>query len=69
MALFRMLCIEFKNYVPSLDRLMARLMWVQLGMIMAFASAAGWATSLYGSSNLYEFGRGHTTKVKSTESD
>ena len=66
MALFRMLCIEFQNNIPSLDTLMARLMWMQLGMIMGLASAAGWAITLYGSSNLYEFCRGSTTKVQLT---
>ena len=64
MALFRMLCIEFQNYIPALETLMACLMWLQLIIFVGFATVTGWAVTLYGSSGLYEFCRGYTTKVK-----
>ena len=34
MALFRMLCVQFQSYVPSMVRMMVRLMWVQLATFL-----------------------------------
>ena len=63
MALFRMLCVRFHNYVPSLERLMHKLMWVQLVLFLVIWGTNVFVVDVYGSSNLSEFCNGYTTKV------
>ena len=68
MALFRMLCVQFHNHVLSLERLMLKLMWVQLVLFLVIWGTNFFAVDIYGSSNLSEFCNGYTTKVTKTVS-
>ena len=63
MALFRILCVQFYGYVPSLEKLMVQLMGVQLVLFLGIWLANYFAAIIYGSSNLFEFCNGYTTKV------
>ena len=63
MALFRMLCVQFHSYVPSLERLMVKLMGVQLALFLGIWLTVYFAAIIYGSSSLFEFCNGYTTKV------
>ena len=63
MALFRMLCVQFQNYVPSLESLMVSLMKVQLAVTLSGFITAYVGALFYGSSNLFEFCNGYTTEV------
>ena len=63
MALFRMLCVHFQRYIPPLEKLMVRLLWLQYALILAICISCVSAVKTYGSSNTHEFCRGYTTKM------
>ena len=63
MALFRMLCINFQNSIPSLKKLMVRLIWAQYVVMLGICGVYLYAISYYGSSDTYDFCRGFTTKM------
>jgi len=63
MALFRMLCINFQSRIPSLRKLMVRLIWAQYAVMLGICAVYLYAVSYYGSSNTYDFSRGYTTKM------
>ena len=63
MALFRLICIRFQSSVSTPERLMAKLMRLQLAIFSGVFISAWWGVNIYGSSNFYEFCRGYTTKV------
>ena len=48
MALFRMLCVQFYGYVPSLEKLMVQLMGVQLVLFLGIWLANYFAAIIYG---------------------
>ena len=67
MALFRLICIKFSQYVYISSAEMVDLhLWVQHGLIAVNVAGYYIADQYYGSSNLHEFCRGYTTKVCST---
>ena len=63
MAVFRMLCVQFQNYVPSLEKLMLMVMKVHLVTFLGTFMTGYVGAIFYGSSNLLEFCNGYTTKV------
>ena len=63
MALFRMLCVQFHNYVSSMEKLMIKLIWMQYTLSICILVTSWKAVDVYGSSNLSEFMRGYSTKM------
>ena len=65
MALLRMFCVKFATSLPiSLSLLVNIILVIQYGLVIFLLSGYCYSTTLYGSSHLFEFCRGHTTKVK-----
>ena len=65
MALLRMFCVKFATSLPiSLSFLVNIILVIQYGLVIFLLSGYCYSTTLYGSSHLFEFCRGHTTKVK-----
>ena len=65
MALLRMVCVKFATSLPiSLSFLVNIILVIQYGLVIFLLSGYCYSTTLYGSSHLFEFCRGHTTKVK-----
>ena len=65
MALFRLLCVRFQEYLNiNVRRLATRMIWIQCVFIGVMLLGFWTAAELYGSNGLYEFCRGYTTKVK-----
>ncbi len=63
MALFRMLCVQFQSYIPSLEKLMVKLIWMQCALSIGVWNFSWIAADIYGSNNTFEFCRGYTTKM------
>ena len=64
MAVFRLICVRFQHYIRvSLEVLMTELMWVQFGCCFGHVFICWYAIHIYGSSSLFEFCNGYTTKV------
>jgi len=63
MALFRMLCVQFQSYIPSLEKLMTQLLMMQLALSIGVWNFNWIAADIYGSNNTFEFCRGYTTKM------
>lgn len=61
MALFRLVCINFQRYVPSLEKLMVKLLWMQFAIMLGVSVVSLHTAQSYGSSNAHEFCRGYST--------
>ena len=63
MALFRMLCVQFQSVISSMEKLMIKLIWMQLTLCICIVVTSGRAADIYGSSNIMDFARGYSTKM------
>ena len=64
MALFRLICVKFSQFVYGGTAAMSEIhLWLQHGLVASHLIAYYFAYQYYGSSNLHEFCHGYTTEV------